>query len=535
MRAQPGLETNAVPDLLIGCDVGTSSAKAILVDTSGDVLARERCDYPMHRPHPGWAENDPEDWVAAVETMILGLRKQVTFQPADLRALAIVAQRDPIVFLDENLRVLGPSVSWIDMRDLAETEQIYQDFGRQALIETTGLIPVPGLALPVIYWVRRHRPALWRKTKYILAAKDFILLRLTGQRATDTSLPARSMLYDLRKLDWSDWICAKAGIAIDLLPPVSYRPWESWGRLRPEIAARLGLKESTVVAAGGADDTAATLGGGGYRPGDVVVGTGTAACWRVVTNKIAPDIKERADLSPHVVPDHYVYEFVITGTGTSLRWFRESFFSDSAGIPASYEDLLAEAARVPPGAKGLMFFPFLEGARAPRYNDNASGVFFGIRAFHDRAHFVRAILEGIAFQYPLVLEEARRFDANIADNITLVDDEARSSLWNQIKADVTGVSITTLKSHNAAAMGAAILAALAAHLFPTVTSAVDSMVKRGHQVPPCPKSNATYRVIRERYEIVYRHLSAAFKAAAKAPVTSSLKCEEWGEANELAE
>jgi len=497
-------------DLLIGCDIGTSSTKAVLVDSGGTIHATERCDYPMHRPHPGWAENDPEDWVAAVETTITNLRKQAGFAPPDVKGLAIVAQRDPIVFLDGNERVLAPSISWIDMRDLAETEEIYQDFGREALIDTTGLIPVPGLPLPVIYWVRKHRPEIWSETKYILAAKDFVLLRLTGRRATDTSLPARSMLYDLRSLNWSEWITAKARIDTDLLPAVSFRPWELWGLLRPEAASRLGLSKGIVVAAGGADDTAATLGGGGIEPGDVVVGTGTAACWRVVTSVIVPDLKERADLSPHVIPDSYVYEFVITGTGTSFRWFREMFAGGAEGDAPSYDALVEEAGKVPPGARGLLFFPFLEGARAPRYDDAASGVFFGIRAYHDRPHFVRAILEGIAFQYPLVLQDARDYGANISDSITLVDDESRSPLWNQIKADATGIAVKTLKCHNAAAMGAAILAALAAGLFPDVKSAVQAMVTTDRRFEPERESTTAYRVIRDRYEAVYRHLAGAF-------------------------
>lgn len=504
--------------LLIGCDIGTSSTKTVLVDTAGNILATQRCGYDMHRPHPGWAENDPEDWVSAVETTIHNLRNEVAFEPDDVKGLAIVAQRDPIVFLDRDQRVLGPSISWIDMRDLAETDQVYRDFGREALIRTTGLVPVPAVALPVIYWTRRHRPEVWSKAKYILAAKDFVLLRLTGQRATDTSVPARSMLYDLHALNWSDWICAEARIETGLLPPVRYRPWEVWGTFRPEVATRLGLSEKTIVAAGGADDTAATLGGGGIEPGDVVVGTGTAACWRVVTDEVAPDLKERADLSPHVVPDRYVYEFVITGTGTSFRWFREAFATDAGGTSISYDELLEAAARVPPGAHGLFFFPFLEGARAPRYNDQATGVFLGIRAFHERAHFVRAIIEGIAFQYPLVLQQIREFGAKVSDGITLVDDEACSPLWNQIKADVTGVAIKTLKGHSAAAMGASILAALAAGLFSDAGSAVDAMIKPGRRFDPRPESRATYQEICDRYESVYGHLGGAFDAASETPV-----------------
>src|SRR6266542_777791 len=172
---------------LIGLDLGTSSTKALLVDEAGTVLAWAREEYPMHRPHPGWAENDPDDWVDAVAQATRRVVAASGIVPACIKGLCIVAQRDPLVFLDAAGRVLRRSISWTDLRDRAETDCVYDGLGRDRLFATCGLVPVPGLALPVVHWVRRHDPEAWQQARHILAAKDYILFRLTGRIATDTS------------------------------------------------------------------------------------------------------------------------------------------------------------------------------------------------------------------------------------------------------------------------------------------------------------------------------------------------------------
>ena len=500
--------------------MGTSSTKTILVNMRGELLAAVRQEYPMYRPHPGWAENDPDDWVKAVEDSVKQAVEQAAVEPSRVKGLCIVAQRDPIVLLDADDRVLAPSISWTDRRDLHGVEQVYEDFGHQRLIETTGLIPVPGLTLPNIYWIRRHRSEAWQQTRRILATKDYVLYRLTGQIATDTSTPSRQMLYDLRKEAWSEWICQKAEIDVDLLPPIKYRPWEVWGELSPQAAERLGLEPGTVLAAGGGDDPSAAVGAGAIDVGDVVVGTGTAACFRVVTDRPTPDSSGQADLSPHLVPERYVYELVVTGTGTSLRWFNDTFGALGDEQRNPYERLLEEAGEVPAGADGLLFYPYLEGARAPHFNEDATGVFFGILTSHTRAHCVRAIVEAVAFQYPPLLEMLESYGGAAPDEIILVDDEARSELWNQIKADVVGLPVRTPQVLYGAALGAAILAALAAGLFPDAAAAAEAMIIPGERYRPDPQKHAVYQKVRERYDRVYEFVDDAYRAARQAAYLS---------------
>jgi xylulokinase len=509
------VEVRHIPpsELVIGVDVGTSSAKTVLVNPQGDLLAWSRIEYPMHRPHPGWAENDPEDWVRAVKDGIHQVLQQSAVDPGRVISLCIVTVRDHIVLLDEHDNVLAPSISWIDRRDLDECEQIYNDFGRHRLNEITGLVPEPALTLPNIYWIRRHTPDVWNKTKRILGCKDYILYRLTGKIATDISSPTRHVLYDLRKKEWSEWICNKADIDIGLLPPIVYKPWEVWDKLSPAAAESLGLKPGTILAAGGGDDPAAVLGGGAYEPGDILLGTGTGSTWRTVSDRNAVDDTLQADLSHHVVPDLYIYELVITGTGTSFRWFKDTFGALGDPERNPYERLLEEASHAPAGSDGLIFYPYLEGARAPRFNDKATGTWFGIKAGHTRSHCVRAIVEGIAYQCAPMLKLVERYSGKIPDTLIIVDDEARSAFWNQMKADITGRVVCTPRVLHGAAMGAAVLASQACGLFSNAKEAVNSMIKIGSRFEPNPVNQAIYRQAQERYERLYQYMDNAYTAS----------------------
>jgi sugar (pentulose or hexulose) kinase len=502
--------------LLIGVDLGTTGGKAVLVDAAGEILATSWIEYPMLRPQPGWAENEPEDWVRGVQGLIARLLATARVDPVSVASLSIVAQRDPVVLIDEAGEVLTPSISWLDRRDPSETGEIYQSIGRTRISAISGVVPVPALTLPNLVWTKRHLPDVWRRTRHALPVKDYVIYRLTGEIATDISSMSRSLLNDYRPNTWSSEICGEAGIPIELLAEPRYRPWEPRATLSSKAAEFLGLAPGTILAAGGGDDQSATLGSGVTDNGDLSAGTGTASCWRLVSSRALADPHGRADLSAHVVPDRYVYEMTIAGTGLSLRWFRDQF-----GIPAdgdrpatTYDSLVAEALEVPSGADGLLFFPFLDGSRLPYFNEDAAGVFFGITNHHRRAHFVRAILEGVAFQYPPLLAMLHDY-VDTLGTFTIVDGEARSPAWNSIKADVIGRPIQTTKTIEAAAIGAAILAGMAAGVYPDARAGVAALVVPGPVVEPNPARHAMYERLAARYDAVYRHLDPAFHDASR--------------------
>ncbi len=506
------LRSSRAEQCVIGVDIGTSSVKAVALSLAGEPLGVAAVEHPMHHPRPGWAENDPDDWYDGVVASV----RQLGVRPDAVAALSLVSQRDPIVLLDDAYRPVTPAISWTDRRTEAEVAELDDRLGRRWLIEHTGVVPIAGLGLPILLWTRRHEPGAWARTRHLLFAKDYVLHRLTGLTGTDLTMPARTVLNDLRRGGWSEEICAAVDLEPTLLPRIGWRPWEPVGELPAGAAELLGLRAGTLIGAGGADDAAAALGAGAVEPGDLCAGTGTASCWRSVLAEPVPDSElARGDVASHVVDARWILEVTIESTGASLRWFRDAL-GDGSG---DYTELLATADPIPAGADGLLFFPFVDGAgRAPRYLPDATGCFIGVVSGHTRAHFLRAILEGVAFQYPATLALMDPNDER-TEPIALVDGEARSPLWNQIKADVLGVPVRTPRVIESAAVGAAVLASQAAGLFGSAGEAVAGLVRFDRVYDPDPAAHERYRELHAAYEDVLLPIREAYQrhAASRAP------------------
>jgi xylulokinase len=495
-------------EYLIGVDIGTSSVKAIAVTPDGRLLAHSWVEHAMHRPRPGWAENDADDWFDGSVEAIRALLADGP-DPDGARGIAFVSQRDPMVLLGDDMRPLTPAISWTDRRTEEEAHRLVERFGLAWLMERTGVIPIAGLTLPILMWTQRNRPEAWADTRALLFAKDYVLMRLTGRAETDATMPSRSLMNDLRSEGWSSEICEATGIDPALLPPIGKRPWERFDELSPYAAALTGLPVGLPIAVGGGDDQSAALGAGAIDDADLAAGTGTSSDWRCVQPAAIPDRDGHYDVARHVVADKWVLAVTIESTGSSLRWFRDAFPDPDVALRGYYA-LMDQAATVEPGADGLLFLPFVDGARrAPWYAEGASGSFHGIVSGHTRAHFVRAILEGIAFQYPRTL-------ALIAPSrprsqpIAMVDAETRGELFNQIKADVVGVPITTPEIYESAALGAAALAGQAACVFADAQEAVDGLVHPSRVYEPDPERHARYGEIRERWESIYEAVSPTY-------------------------
>jgi xylulokinase len=494
-------------DWLLGVDIGTGSVKALAVTLDGRPLATACVEHPMHHPRPGWAENDPDDWLRGVVGAVRQIVAADGVDPQAVAAMCVVSQRDPWVLLDAADRPLRASIAWTDQRSEADLAEFAGRMGRPWLIDRTGVLPIAGLGLPTLLWIQRHDPDAWSATRRLLAPKDYVLFRLTGLVGTDLSTPARSVMNDLRTDGWSAEILAASGIAPDLLPEVIWQPWQRVAELDADAARLLGLPPGLPVAAGGGDDPSATLGAGAVDVDDLCAGTGTSSDWRLVVADGEPDTElARGDVARHVVADRYLFEVCIESTGSSLRWFRDAF-----GGGASYAELVEEASSVPPGADGLVFLPFVDGAkRAPWYLEGAAGGFLGIASGHTRAHMARALLEGVAFEYPPTLElisPGRDPDRPI----TLVDGEAHADAWNQIKADVTGVPIRTTAIRESAALGAAILAGQSVGAFADAAAGAQRLVGFDRVFEPDRAQHARYVELREQYQGVLDAIRPLFR------------------------
>jgi xylulokinase len=480
---------------LIGADVGSSCLKVAVIHPERGVIAIAEQAYPMHRPKPGWAQQDAADWYRALARAVPLVLAQAGIAAGQVAALGLAGQRDIAVVLDVDGEPITPVIHWSDRRDPVETTELYDRLGRAELIDRSGTLPIPGLVLPNLAWIARHQPALWQRARYALQPKDYLAYRLTGEIGTDPTGPTRSVLNDWRAGDWSEQTCRDAGLPHQLFPPVRYQPWQPRGELAG-AAAGIGLPPGVLLVAGGGDDPCAALGSGVVEPGDISIGTGSSMSWRVVDAVPHPDPTGLIGLMPHVVPDRWLHEMVVTGSGTTLRWFREAF-----GGGAGYDELIAEAATVAPGSDGLLCFPFVEGATVPYQDDAARAVFHGICGHHRRPHFVRALLEGIAYQYPELLGVVRSRGLK-AGTMTISDGEARSAVWNQIKANVLGDPLVPALRVEAPAIGAAILAGVGAGLFGSVCEGVAVAVDRAPPVLPDPAAQQRYGELRQRWEAV---------------------------------
>jgi xylulokinase len=503
-----------VTSYVVGADLGSSAMKTVLVHPRRGVLAVAERTYPMHHPRPGWSENDPDDWYRAFVESVRLVMERAGVDAGAVRAICLVGQRDPAVLLDGAGRVVTPAIHWTDRRDPDETEELFARIGPARITEISGVPPVSGLVLPNLAWTRRHLPDAWRQVRHAVQPKDYVAYRLTGELATDTTSPSRSLLNDWRRGEWSEELCDAAGLDRAIFPPITYRPWEPRAALTSDSARELGVADGTMLVAGGGDDQAATLACGVMEPGDVSISTGSSMCWRVVVDEPRSDPRQLMCLVPHVIPDSFMYELVAVGAGSSLRWFRDTFAgtSDSTGGLRSYEELIGEAAEVPPGADGLMYFPYIATSSLPHPNPNASGVFFGVRLGHSRRHFVRAILEGMAHLYPGFADIVAGGAGSIC-SLTIVDGEARSAAWNQIKADVLGRAVRTTRFSEGGAVGAAILAGQASGEYSSAAEGVSTLVEFADTFEPDPGRHERYAQLHRRWERVRARLFEAFDAA----------------------
>ena len=529
-----GPASDADGPVLVGCDIGTGAVKTILASSDGALLARSAAEHPMHHPRPGWAENDPDDWYRGLSRTIREAVTAAAVDPARIAGLGVVCQREPVVLTDAAGVPVARSISWTDVRATAESGEVAARLGRDWLIETTGMAPSHGMSLAHLLWFQRHRGDVWRSVRQIRFAKDYVLNRLTGCRATDPTTPSRSSLLDIRRGQWSQEVCGAFGIDAGLLPRIGAPPWAPVAELPAARTADLGLRPGLPVAMGGSDDASAALGCGAIEPGQACVGTGTAASWRTVLGEYRPDHSGRGDVSPHVVPGRYVYEVAIESTGSSLRWLRDVLAGPAAGPVvkgrAGFDRLIGEAAGVTCGADGVFCFPFVDGAaRAPRYAAGARAAYLGLASGHTRAHLVRATLEGIAFQHRATMSiltgpGAHAGPLSLREPIGIGDGEARSPAWTQLKADVLGVPLRVPRIADLAAAGAAILAGIAAGVFSGAAAGVARLVRWDRQFDPDPRRSAVYAELGAEYELAYQRVAQTFGASRPArgsEITSS--------------
>ena len=499
-----------MPKHFLGIDVGTTAVKVLVVDELGTVVGEAESPLGVSAPRPGWAEQDPHEWWEGTINAVRAACAQAGMR--EVEALGLSGQMHSSVLLDEADRVLRPAILWNDVRTRAQCQAIVDQVGKAGLRRMVGNSALEGFTAPKLLWMRDEEPRLFDQARTLLLPKDFVRLVMTGEKATEPSDAAGTLLFDVRRGRWSDEMITALQLDPRMLPPVRGSAGVT-GALTADAAEALGLKQGIPVVGGGADNAAAAVGSGVVEQGAMQASIGTSGTMLAPIERPRVDPGMRLHLFNHAVADRWYQMGVVLSAGAALAWFRRAM-SGFGETPPSYDELIAEAARISPGAEGLTFLPYLTGERTPHADSNARGVFAGMHAGHQRGHLVRAVLEGVAFALRDSLELMRRLKVDASEAVA-VGGGARSAVWRQILADVFGVPVVTVAPSGGAPYGAAVLAAVGTGEFASVEEACRAWLRPLDQIEPNPVAMSAYGEAYERYRKLYPRLKRHFAEQAE--------------------
>jgi xylulokinase len=493
----------------LGIDLGTSAVKCLLVDENGEVKASHSVEYPLLTPHPGWAEQHPEDWWEGTVRCVRELMAKSGVDAASVASIGLSGQMHGSVFLDHNLNVIRPALLWCDQRTGAQCDAIDRIIGPARLGELTGNRALTGFTAPKILWLRDEEPEHYARVAHVLLPKDYVRLRMTGELAMDVADASGTLLLNVAGRRWSDEVLRLLDIPAEWLPPL-LESNEIAGRLRAQEAEAMGLAPGIPVAAGGGDQACGAVGVGVTASGIASVALGTSGVVFVHDDAYHADEAYRLHSFCHGVPGKWHRMGVMLSAGGSFQWWRNHFGYEEkqqaaaqGGDPYEYLTKLAETA--PLGSEGLLFLPYLTGERTPHPDPHARGGFIGLNVRHTKAHLTRAVLEGITF--------------GLRDSLTLMQESgvqvrelrvngggARSPFWRQMIADIFGCPVVTVNTTDGPAYGAAVMAASAA-----LGEAIPDLCGRWIRVVDHVEPNAAASRAYEAYYAVYRGLYGVLK------------------------
>lgn len=481
----------------MGIDVGTGGTRAVIVDAAGKLMGTASSTHaPFRAEHPGWAEQDPEDWWRAAKDAIQGALA-ATIEPREpIAALALTGQMHGAVLLDEQGQVLRPSLIWCDTRTQPECDWLTERIGRERLIELTCNPALPNFTLTKLLWVKTHELEIFAKIRHVMCPKDYVRYRLTGEFAIDVQEASGTLLLDVAHRRWSREVAEAAGIDMSWLPRVFESP-EVCARISEEAAGLTGLPAGAPVAAGAGDQGAGAVGMGILQPGSVSATIGTSGVVFAATAEPTKDPKGRLHTFCHAVPGLWHVMGVTQSAGLSLSWLKDTFFASQ-----TYDALSASAAEVPACCEGLEWAPYLLGERTPHLDPEVRAAFAGIGAQHTAPHFVRAVLEGVAYS----LQDSFTLFAELGipvSGIRLGGGGARGPLWRKIQAGIYGHAVEILAAEEGGAFGCALMAGVAARHWATLDEACAQAIQVAQRIDPDPGEMAAYQAGYERWRRLY--------------------------------
>ena len=492
---------------LLGVDLGTSSTKSALYTVDGKLVAESTVEVPIYYPAPGVVEQENDDFYQTAARTVHTCIQESGIDPKQIAAIAFDSQMAGIGTVDENFNPASRFDSWLDMRCQPQIEYMDENYG-DLITRLTGCPPTCDHG-PKILWWKEEKPEVYQRIAKFVTPAGYVAGKMAGLSAEDAFMDYTfihfSGLSDAQQGTWSDELCSQLGVDQNKLPKI-VEPWHVVGEVTDSVAKDFGLAAGTLIAAGCGDTAANALGGGIVQAGMVFDVAGTAAVFAGCTDRYVADVENRALLTMRsVIPGLWNPLAYIGGGGIALRWFRDNFFNtwrgDQQELPSDlYEEMISEAIKVKPGAEGLFFSPHLGGRICPA-TPEMRGAWLGFSWGHTQAHFARAVLESVAFEYAYYLSiledlipDIELFEARV------IGGGARSPDWNQIKADVLGVPYQPLHGNEFGSWGSAMIAGKAAGIIDDLSITAQEMaIPAGKALQPDTENHVIYQPLVEKY------------------------------------
>jgi gluconokinase len=493
---------------MIGVDMGTTSTKAVLFTTTGEVIAKEGIEYPLHSPTAETAEQDPEVIYQAVLSAIKDTIRISGVDPAAIRCISFSSAMHSVIAVDADNKPLTACITWADNRATKWTEKIKEETDSHSIYERTGTPIHPMAPLSKLRWLKEEHPAVFGQTAKFISIKEYVFFKLFGSYKVDYSIASATGMFNLEKLAWDEEALAVAGVSADQLSEPVSTTYQFVG-LTEQMAEELGLLRQTPFIIGASDGVLSNLGVGAVEEGVVAVTIGTSGAIRAVTDKPTTDPKGRI-FCYALTENHWVVGGPVNNGGVVLRWVRDELGAAETETAARlgidpYEVLTKIASLVSPGSDGLLFHPYLAGERAPLWDANARGSFFGLGLHHKKEHMIRAVLEGVLFNLYSVLLALTELTGS-PKKIQATGGFARSSLWRQMMADIFDQEVHIPESYESSCLGAAVLGLYSLGDIDSF-AVVNDMIGRTHHHTPNPECVDVYQELMS----IYIQLSRTFE------------------------
>ncbi len=484
--------------LYIGVDLGTSAVKLLLMDEKGKIQKIVSREYPLFFPHPGWSEQNPEDWfLGSVEWM-----KELTAQcdKSRIAGISFGGQMHGLVALDCADRVIRPAILWNDGRTGAETEYLNEVIGKEKLSQCTANIAFAGFTAPKLLWMKKHEPDNFAKIRKIMLPKDFLAYRLSGTFCTDVSDASGMLLMDVKNRCWSEEMLAVCSITKEQLPKL-YESYEPVGTLKPEIAKELGFPLNVKVIAGAGDNAAAAVGTGTVGEGRCNISLGTSGTIFISSREFGVDENNALHSFAHADGNYHLMGCMLSAASCNKWWSEEILKTkDYGGEQAKITRL---------GENNVFYLPYLMGERSPHNHPEARAMFIGMSMNTTREDMTQAVLEGVAFGLRDSLEVAKKLGIQI-ERTKICGGGAKSLLWRKMIANIMNLKVDVIESEEGPALGGAMLAAVGCGEYPDVETIAKKLVKVVDTIEPEEELAAKYEEKYQRFQKIYPAVKELF-------------------------